>query len=126
MKRIYTILVAVLITASVFAQAPQKMSYQAVVRNVSNQLVANTNIGIQVSILQSTITGNSVYTERLFPATNDNGLVTLEIGTGTVVSGNFSTIDWSNDIYFVKTEIDLNGGASYTITSTNQYSFKKR
>jgi len=120
MKKVLTILTAVIITATVWAQSPEKMSYQAVVRDASDNLVTNTNIGIQVSIIQSSATGTSVYVERHFPTTNDNGLVTLEIGTGTVVSGNFSTIDWANDIYFIKTEIDLAGGANYTISSTNQ------
>ena len=120
MKQIFITFLAVLITVSVFAQTPQKMTYQAVIRNGSNNLVTNTNIGIQVSILHSSVTGNSTYTERHFPTTNNNGLVTLEIGTGTVISGDFSSIDWANDIYFVKTEIDLNGGANYTITSVNQ------
>ena len=120
MKRIYTIFVAILLTVSVFAQAPQKMSYQAVVRDANNNLVTNSNIGVQVSILQNSANGTSVYTERHFPTTNSNGLVTLEIGTGTVISGDFSTIDWAGDIYFVKTEIDLNGGANYTISSTSQ------
>jgi len=120
MKRILTILVAVLITASVFAQAPQKMSYQAVIRDASDQLITNQNIGMQISILQGSVTGTPVYVERQFPTTNTNGLVTIEIGSGTIVSGNFSTIDWTNGPYFIKTETDLNGGANYTITGTSQ------
>ena len=120
MKRIYIILAAVLITATVWAQAPEKMSYQAVVRDASSQLVTSTSVGMQISILQSSATGTAVYVERQFPTTNANGLVTIEIGTGTVVSGDFSTIDWANDTYFIKTETDLNGGANYTITGTSQ------
>ena len=120
MKRIYTILVAVLITASVLAQAPEKMSYQAVVRDASNQLVTNTSVGMQISILQSSATGTAVYIEKQNPTTNANGLITIEIGTGTVVSGDFSTIDWANDTYFIKTETDPAGGTNYTITGTSQ------
>ena len=60
------------------------------------------------------------YAERHFPTTNANGLVSLEIGTGTVINGNFATIDWANGPYFVKTETDLNGGSNYTITGTSQ------
>ena len=33
-----------------------------------------------------------------------NGLVTLKIGTGNVELGDFSSIDWANDTYFIKTE----------------------
>ncbi len=120
MKQIFTILLAVLITASVFAQSPEKMSYQAVIRDVSDNLITSTNIGMQISILQSSAGGTAVYVERHFPTTNANGLVSLEIGTGTIITGDFTTIDWANDIYFIKTETDLNGGASYTITGTSQ------
>ncbi len=126
MKQIYTILIAVLLTASVFlpqlvnAQAPEKMSYQAVVRNSTNQLVTNQSIGMQISILQTTATGTAIYVERHLPLSNANGLVTIEIGTGTIVSGDFATIDWASHIYFIKTESDINGGANYTITGTSQ------
>jgi len=119
MKKALTVLLVVL-TTSVFGIVPQKMSYQAVVRNASNALVANSNIGMQVSILQNSPTGNSVYVERQFPTTNANGLVTIEIGAGTLISGSFSTIDWSTGFYFIKTEVDLNGGADYTIVGTSQ------
>jgi hypothetical protein len=120
MKKLFTILAAVLLTAPVLAQSPEKMSYQAVIRNSSNVLVTNTTVGMQISILQGSATGTAVYVETQTPTTNANGLVSLEIGTGTVVSGDFTTIDWANGPYFVKTEIDLNGGANYTITSVSQ------
>ncbi|MDD3280865.1 MAG: tail fiber domain-containing protein [Bacteroidales bacterium] len=103
-----------------WAQSPEKMSYQAVIRDAENQLVVSQSIGIQISILQGSPTGTPVFVERHFPSTNSNGLVTIEIGTGTLVSGSFSTIDWSSDVYFLKTETDLNGGSSYTISGTGQ------
>ncbi len=120
MKKIFTFLAAVLLTASVFAQSPQKMSYQAVIRNSSDALVCSINIGMQISILQGSANGTAVYVERHFSSTNANGLVSIEIGAGTVVSGNFANIDWTAGSYFIKTETDLNGGANYTITGTSQ------
>jgi uncharacterized protein (TIGR02145 family) len=109
-----------LISSSLWAQSPEKMSYQAVIRNTSNQLVTGQSVGMQISILQGSAGGTAVYIERLFPTTNANGLVSLEIGTGTVVSGDFTTIDWSNGTYFIKTETDPTGGTTYTITGTSQ------
>ena len=102
------------------AQSPEKMSYQAVVRDASNALVTNQTIGMQISILQTTATGTAVYVETQTPSTNANGLVSLEIGTGMVVSGTFATIDWANNTYFIKTETDPTGGTTYTITGTTQ------
>jgi len=122
MKRIFTILSAVLLTASVFAQTPNKMSYQAVVRDLSNNLVTNQAVGMKISILQGSISGASVY-EEIFnpnPTTNANGLVTVEIGGGVPLSGNFTTIDWSAGSYFIKTETDPSGGTNYTITGVSQ------
>jgi len=122
MKRIYTILVAILLTASVFAQTPEKMSYQAVIRNTSDQLVTNQGIGMQISILQGTASGTAVYVETHNITTNANGLVSVEIGNGTVISGDFATINWASDVFFIKTETDPStaGGTSYTITGTSQ------
>jgi hypothetical protein len=120
MKRIITICASILMTASVFAQAPEKMSYQAIVRDGSNNLVSSTSVGMQISILQGSGSGTAVYVETQTPTTNANGLVSIEIGGGTVVSGNFSTIDWANGPYFVKTETDPTGGTSYSITGTSQ------
>ena len=120
MKKLYTFLAAILLTATTFAQTPEKMSYQAVVRDSGDALVTNQAVGMQISILQTTATGTAVYVETQTPTTNINGLVTLEIGTGSVVSGDFTTIDWSADSYFIKTETDPTGGTSYTITGTSQ------
>jgi len=120
MKKIYSILAGLLLTASVFAQAPQKMSYQAVIRNTSNALITSTPVGMQISVLQGSSTGTAVYVETQTPSTNANGLVSLEIGGGTVVSGNFSTINWANGPYFIKTETDPTGGTAYSIVGTNE------
>ena len=102
------------------AQSPEKFSYQAVVRNNSDVLVANKQVGMQISILQGSLNGTAVYVETQTPTTNANGLVSLEIGSGTVVLGSFSSIDWANGTYFIKTETDPDGGTNYTITGTSQ------
>jgi hypothetical protein len=116
MKKLFTILLAVFLTATVWAQSPNKMSYQAVIRNSSDALVTNTQIGLEVNIRQGTTSGTVVYTETQTPSTNANGLVSIEIGGGS----GFNTIDWANGPYFIETKTDPAGGTNYTITGTSQ------
>ena len=120
MKKIFTLIITVLCASSLFAQAPEKFTYQAVVRNASNALVANAPVGVRVSILQGGVNGTIVYMEAQTAVTNANGLITLQIGSGNVQQGSFADIDWANGSYFLKTETDPNGGSDYNITSTQQ------
>lgn len=116
MKKLFTIVIGVLLTASVFAQAPEKISYQAVVRNSNDKLVTNSKIGMQISILKGSADGTVIYSETQTPSTNANGLINIEIGSGA----GFSAIDWSAGVYFIETKIDPTGSTNYTITGTSQ------
>ena len=120
MKKLFTFMVAVFLTATLWAQSPEKMSYQAVIRNSSEAFVTNTTVGMQISILQGSASGTAVYVETQSPTTNANGLISIKIGDGTVQSGNFTNIEWANGPYFIKTETDPAGGTNYTITGTSQ------
>lgn len=120
MKRIFTLLSIVMLSVSAFAQTPDKISYQAVIRNNTNGLVTNSAIGMRVSIVQGSAGGTPVYVETHTPASNANGLVSVQIGGGTAVSGTFSAIDWGAGPYFIKSETDPLGGTNYTITGTTQ------
>ena len=121
MRRIYNFIAALLLLSTgSFAQTiPEKMSYQAVVRDADGQLVSGTEMGMRISILQNTTTGTPVYVEIHTPTSNENGLVSIEIGMGAT-SDDFSSIDWSTGPYFIKTETDLTGGSNYVISGTSQ------
>lgn len=120
MRRLFTLLIAFAFTCPGFSQVPEKMSYQAVIRNSSDELVKSSTIGMQISILQGSESGSPIYVETHSTSTNNNGLVSVEIGGGTPVTGTFSDIDWSTGLYFLKTETDPAGGTSYSITGTSQ------
>ena len=77
-------------------------------------------VSLKVSILSGSATGTSVYTETHQKATSEFGIVNLNIGNGTLVSGSFNNIQWGNNLYFVKIELDLTGGGNYTFISTSQ------
>jgi hypothetical protein len=122
MKKSFTSLILLLSIAYGFAQVPQRMSYQCVVRKSSGALVVSQSIGLRISILQGSTSGDVVYQETYNPKpqTNANGLVTVEIGGGEALSGTFSDIDWASGTYFLKAETDPAGGTDYTISGTSQ------
>ena len=98
MKKIITLSVMITMIMTVFAQVPQKISYQAVIRNTSGGLITNHAVGMKVSILQGSASGSVVYSETYSPSlmTNANGLVIVEIGSGTPMSGTFTAINWAS------------------------------
>jgi uncharacterized protein (TIGR02145 family) len=116
MKRIFIFLVLASFAIGMLAQPPDKMSYQAIVRDAGNNLVINQTVGIQISILCGSAAGTVVYTEIQTPTTNENGLLSIEIGGGA----GFESIDWTNGPFYIKTEIDPAGGTNYTIIGTSQ------
>lgn len=120
MIRTYLALLFFLFSGLANAQVPQLMSYQAVVRDTAQALLQNAPVGFRFSILQGSANGHAVYTETQSTNTNAQGLATVQIGTGTAVSGQFTAIDWSAGPYFIKTELDPTGGSNFTVSGTQQ------
>ena len=114
-KILFSLLLLLTASTAVWAQVPQQISYQSVIRDGNNVVVASSPVGIKISLLQGTATGSAVYVETHRKTTNANGLVSLEIGTGTVLSGSFASINWANGPYLIKTETDPMGGTNYSI-----------
>ena len=108
-----------LIGVLAFAQAPEKFTYQSIIKNSSGYLLKNQEIGLRISILFNSSSGISVYSEEHSAESNSNGLVTLIIGEG-VSSDVFSDIDWGNGEYYLKVEVDPEGGINYTMNQTSQ------
>jgi Chaperone of endosialidase len=115
--KLMLLLAATILQLSLLAQAPQKFSYQAVVKNASNNLVTNHAVGLKISILNASST--VVYCEIQTPVTNANGLISVEVGAGTVISGTMAGIAWSSSTYSLKSEIDPAGGTIYSISGTS-------
>jgi hypothetical protein len=111
----FTIIANVLLS-----QVPQKFSYQAVVRDASGNLIVNRLIGLRIGILHKTSIGSEVYTETHSALSNVNGLITLEVGNGITQKGIFNQIIWSDGPYFIKTDLDPNGGTQYSIKGTTE------
>lgn len=120
MKYIFLAIGLLMSCIGLFAQAPQAFKYQAVARDNSGNLIANQSVGFRISILQNSPTGSPVYSETHTVASNNLGLVNLDLGAGNPVSGTFSNINWGSGNYFVKVELDVSGGSNYLLMGTSQ------
>ncbi|MEP1094508.1 MAG: hypothetical protein ABJG78_05330 [Cyclobacteriaceae bacterium] len=120
MKKILPIIFSVFLTIQAYAQSPDSFNYQAVIRDGAGEILSEQAIGVRMTILQGSATGSVVFRETFSQSTTSFGLLNLKIGTGSTVSGDFSTIDWSNGPYFVETSIDITGGTSYQVLGASQ------
>ncbi len=121
MRNLILFIFGILLGAAVSAQAPQSFRYQAVARDNSGNVLANQSVSFRISILGGSVSGTVAYTEtHTGLSTNAFGLVELEIGKGNPVTGTFSSIDWGNNSYYVKIEMDPAGGTAYQVLSTSQ------
>ena len=123
MKQISLIMMTFLLVLShqlLMGQSPESFSYQAVLRDANNEILVNQNVGLRLSVLKTSTSGNIVYSETHSIATNAYGIVNLDVGQGTLVSGSFTNIQWGNDLYFLKVDLDMTGGQNYQFMGTSQ------
>jgi BclB C-terminal domain-containing protein len=112
----FTLMLAVFVLAiaTTFAQTPQLINYQAVVRNAGGDPVTNQNVALRFSIHNGSTSGTVVYEETQNLSTNALGLVNIQIGNGTPVSGTFGTVNWATGTKYLQVEADITGGSNYT------------
>ncbi len=102
------------------AQTPQSFNYQAVVRGADGKILQDSDVSFRFSILEGSAAGAAMYVETQTVTTNQYGLVNLTIGEGTLVSGDMNAVDWGMEANFLKVDMDVNGGSSFTDMSTQQ------
>ncbi|MGB1318655.1 MAG: hypothetical protein ACPG5W_10625, partial [Flavobacteriales bacterium] len=95
-------------------------NYQGVARDNGGNVLANQNIGLQLSVLSGSISGAVEYIERHNTTTNAFGLFNVSVGGGAVQSGVFTDVDWAGNSHFIRVEMDASGGASYTLMGASQ------
>ena len=98
------------------------ISYQAVARDASSQLMANQNVNVNFKIREGSAAGTIVYDENHSAMTNGYALFSVVIGEGSTVSGNFDDIDWAANDHFL--EVGING-ASVGATELNSVPYSK-
>jgi hypothetical protein len=114
------ILIILLFPIIGLAQSPNKINFQSVIRNNLGEVQSNKSVSIRVSILSGSINGSSVYSETHTKTTDANGIISLQIGNGTTLSGVFANIDWGNAPHFIKLEADFSGGNSFVLLGSQE------
>lgn len=120
MRKIIFFFVLLWCVSAINAQTPERLPYQAVIRDNTGQLLADQSVSVQFKIRQATANGELVYAETIDTNTTNIGVFNAQIGSGTVIEGNMSAIDWSNGPYFLEIAYDLSGGSNYTLMGTTQ------
>lgn len=92
------------------AQVPQSINYQTVVRSAAGTVMANTSMAVKMDIHSGNSNGQVIYSETSNVVTNQYGLFTHAIGTGTPTSGVFSDIPWQDGNFWL--EVSTNAGGS--------------
>lgn len=93
-----------------FAQVPQGMSYQAILRDIDNSVITYSEVNMIFKIHNGSANGSIVYQESQTLISNSQGLVTCNIGTGLSTQGNFADINWANEPKFLQVvmgDVDL-------------------
>ena len=113
MRKFTSIAAAMLLSVATFAQAPQGFSYQAVVRDAQNNIVANQSVVVDITILQgaSLVEALPVYSEKHTAKTNQNGLLTLTIGKGES-AGSIRTVNWGKGNCYLRTKTEYGEATS--------------
>ena len=114
------LLILLVSIVNVNGQTPQSFKYQTSIRDNAGNLLANKLIAIKLSLLKTSASGVVIYSEVHNASTSDFGVANLNVGLGTPVSGAFSSIDWSDGPYFLKTELDINNGTNFLFMGTTQ------
>ncbi len=120
MKKITLVLISLIGAISLMAQAPHSFRYQTVVRNNSGELLADNPVGLKISILKNSPTGMVVFSETYNLFTNSLGMINISVGTGSPLSGSVDAIDWGNGEYFLRIDVDKDGGINYEFLGTSQ------
>jgi uncharacterized protein (TIGR02145 family) len=101
MKTFFTLSLHLLISSFLWAQAPQGIPYQAVMRNADGSVMASNTVDLTFMIHDGSATGTVVYQESHALTSNAQGLVSCVVGNGVVSQGNFANINWGSGAKFL-------------------------
>jgi len=101
---------------------PQNVNYQSVIRTSTGGVIPNQTVELKLSVLQGSALGTYVYQEIHTTSTNSLGLVNVKLGDGLVTLSSFNQIDWAQEPFYLKVEIDTSSSGSFINFGESQIS----
>jgi len=120
MKKYTLLFILFSIPYLLIAQVPSGIQYQAVVRNSNGDPLINTAVQFRFTIENNSGT-QTYYSERHALSSNGLGGITLVIGRGIILSGNFDLIDWAAGDIRIRVELDPAGGQNFSPFGTTSF-----
>ncbi|MBU2930137.1 tail fiber domain-containing protein [Winogradskyella psychrotolerans] len=121
MKTKLTLLFWLLFSILIFGQ-DRGFNYKALIKDANGNILSNQTVKLRFTIFYD---NNDIYKETQSPTTDANGIVIVSIGEGTPFGGvtSFSSVssDFGNNDYFLKVEIDINGGNSFVDMGSSRF-----
>ncbi len=114
------IILLIFLPVFAFSQAPNKINFQSVIRNNLGEVQSNKAVNIKISIQSGSMMDSIVYSETHLKTTDASGLMSLKIGTGTIVMGRFDSIKWGKAPHFIKLEGNFSGGNNFILLGTQE------
>ena len=105
-------------SASSINNLPKGISYQAVARDSAGTPLSNANVEVRFTLRDSSITGTVVYKEVHTLTTNQFGLFTTAIGSGTAQTGDYNTINWMGSAKYL--DVEIKQGANFLLMGSQQ------
>lgn len=110
MRKKTLLLLLGLLPLYLLGQELDAFSFQTFIRNDAGSPLSNKLVTLEIQIKNDQ---QAAYIETHTSITENDGSLTINVGHGTIKSGNFTTIDWSKGSYFLHVNIDKSAGNTY-------------
>jgi hypothetical protein len=97
------------------------MRYQILLKGTNGNTLNADSVHLRLSVLKGDTNGITVYSEYHQLAPGTSGIMNMSIGEGTPLSGNYQSIEWGKDDYYLKTELDTALNGNYSILMISRF-----
>ena len=121
MKKLLVLILCFILSLHLYPQAPQAFKYQSIVRDTAGNILPLQVLNLKFIIHYDGIQGSIAYSETHLATTNSQGLISVNIGEGEVLSGSFAEISWGRKACFLEEQVDVGNTGNFITAGTTQF-----